>query len=87
MIPRSQLFVHILLITPWALQKGYIKSCKKILYENILFQRLTEIELQIGPDDDGDDTSDDVTPVHGNGLIDSGNSGEDEADNNKESFI
>ena len=54
-----------------------------------LFQRLTEIELQIGPDDDDDDTSDDVTVggIHGNGLVDSGNSGEDEADNNKESFI
>ena len=87
MIPRSQLFVHILLITPWALQKRLYQILQKILYENILFQRLTEIELQIGPDDDGDDTSDDVTPVHGNGLIVSGNSGEDEADNNKESFI
>ena len=54
-----------------------------------LFQRLTEIELQIGPDDDDDDTSDDVTVggIHGNGLVDSGNSGEDEADNNKESCI
>jgi hypothetical protein len=30
-----------------------------------------------------------LTPggLHGNGMIDSGNSGEDEADNNKESFI
>ena len=57
-------------------------------YLNLL-QRLTEIELQIGPDDDDDDTSDDVTVggIQGNGLADSGNSGEDEADNNKESFI
>ena len=56
-----------------------------------LFQRLTEIELQIGPDEDDDD-EDSSTPsagngTHGNGIIDSGNSGEEEADNNKESFI
>ena len=59
----------------------------------IFFQRLTEIELQIGPDDDDDD-DDSSTPSPtggvgntGNGLLESGNSGEDEADNNKESFI
>ena len=50
---------------------------------------MTEIELQIGPDDDDDDSSGHSGQIGGtgNGLIDSGNSGEEEADNNKESFI